>query len=683
MKKIYFLVLALSLFNALNAQIVNIPDPQFKKLLLSASYRLPIARDWNGNRTSVDTNDDGEIQESEAYRIGEIDVSCVDASCVKISSLEGISKFTRLQRLRCSNNQITTLDLSDLTNLYNLYCDNNKLTSLNLNGLKNMYSVDCSNNELVTLDVSTSPLLQGLDCSNNYELVSLFMKNGTKEILYPESFYETPKLQYICADEFEFKYVQDLLNYNAPHNKFQINSYCSFTPGGKFYTLEGASKFDEKADGCDISDSVYPNLNFSITDGTLKTNIVSNTFGDYSIAVTSGTHTITPILEKPSYFSISPISKTISFSSQTSPVVQDFCIAAKGIHNDLEILIIPIERARPGFNVRYKIIYKNKGTQTQSGSVKLTFNDAVLDLIAVNPLATTQTTNNLSWNFPNLRPFEIREITFTLKVNSPMETPAVNDGYLLVYNAAIIGSLTDETPKDNSVVLNQTVVNSFDPNDKTCLEGAIITPTLIGEYVHYMIRFENTGTYQAENIVVKDIIDLSKFDISTLIPTSSSHSFITKISEGNKVEFIFENINLPFDDANNDGYVAFKIKTKSNLRVGDSFTNEANIYFDYNFPILTNKATSKFQNTLGTSDFEFSNYFTLYPNPASDLLNIGTTQNIEIKALEIYDILGQVVIAIPNAQKVSNIDVSKLKTGNYFIKVKSDKGSSSMKFIKK
>ena len=70
------------------------------------------------------------------------------------------------------------------------------------------------------------------------------------------------------------------------------------------------------------------------------------------------------------------------------------------------------------------------------------------------------------------------------------------------------------------------------------------------------------------------MIDLSKFDISTLIPTDASHSYITKISEGNKVEFIFENINLPFEDANNDGYIAFKIKTKPTLVVGDSFENK-------------------------------------------------------------------------------------------------------------
>ena len=250
------------------------------------------------------------------------------------------------------------------------------------------------------------------------------------------------------------------------------------------------------------------------------------------------------------------------------------------------------------------------------------------------------------------------------------------------FNALITPVTGDEKPVDNSSALRQTIVGSLDPNDKTCLEGDIITPSLIGEYVHYLIRFENTGTYPAQNIVVKDMIDLSKFDISTLVPTSSSHSFVTKISEGNKVEFIFENVNLPFDDANNDGYIAFKIKTLPTLVTGDSFDNEANIYFDYNFPVQTNKATSTFKATLERSDFEFLNYFSVYPIPAHEVLNIAKTKEIEIQSISVYDILGQLVIALPNIKDASKIDVSNLRTGNYFLKIKSDKGSSSLKFIK-
>ena len=298
------------------------------------------------------------------------------------------------------------------------------------------------------------------------------------------------------------------------------------------------------------------------------------------------------------------------------------------------------------------------------------------------PNVNSQITDKLSWDYIDLLPFETREITVTLNVNSPMETPSVNIGDRLSFNALITPVSGDEKPVDNSFALRQSVVGSFDPNDKTCLEGDVLTPELIGESVHYLIRFENTGTYPAQNIVVKDLIDLTKFDISTLVPTKASHEYVTKITDGNKVEFIFENINLPFNDATNDGYIAFKIKTLPTLETGDFFANEANIYFDYNFPILTNKATSTFK-TLGTSDFEFGNYFSVFPNPVHDILNIGTKNTIEVKAIAIYDMLGQIVIAAPNVQNVSKVDVSKLSPGNYFLKLITDKGSSSLKFIKK
>jgi hypothetical protein len=108
---------------------------------------------------------------------------------------------------------------------------------------------------------------------------------------------------------------------------------------------------------------------------------------------------------------------------------------------------------------------------------------------------------------------------------------------------------------------------------------------MVGKYVHYKVRFENTGTANAQNIVVNDMIDADKFDVDSLIPLDGSHAFVTRI-KGNKVEFLFEGINLPFDDINNDGYLVFKIKAKPTLVLGDTFSSTASIYFDYNFPVV-------------------------------------------------------------------------------------------------
>jgi hypothetical protein len=369
----------------------------------------------------------------------------------------------------------------------------------------------------------------------------------------------------------------------------------------------------------------------------------------------------------------------VSFPATASPFVQNFCLAPNGIHNDLEVSLFPISPARPGFNASYKIVYKNKGTTTQSGHLEMTFDDNKSNFVTSFPLLSSQSNGFITWNYSNLLPLESREIVFVVQVNSPTQTPPINSGDYLGYRATVFPVVNDELPYDNNQDLKQIVVNSLDPNDKTCAEGPFVGPESVGKYVHYIIRFENTGTYPAENVVVKDLIDLSKFDITTLTPVSSSHPFVTRISANNNVEFIFENINLPFLDATNDGYVAFKIKTLPSLVLGDTFTNKANIYFDYNFPIITNLASTTIQ-ALATSDFDFKDYFSLYPNPTDSVLNIKTQKDIAISSTSIYNTIGQLVLISTGDR--NSIDVSSLKTGSYFIKIVSNIGTTSSKFIK-
>ncbi|HMI07363.1 MAG TPA: T9SS type A sorting domain-containing protein [Flavobacterium sp.] len=85
---------------------------------------------------------------------------------------------------------------------------------------------------------------------------------------------------------------------------------------------------------------------------------------------------------------------------------------------------------------------------------------------------------------------------------------------------------------------------------------------------------------------------------------------------------------------------------------------------------------------LGNETFRNFNEIELYPNPVSNDLNIQKKSNLEISSISIYNTLGQLVIAIPNAQQVSKVDVSSLTTGNYFIKINSDKGTTNAKFAK-
>ena len=690
MKHFYILCVILLTSFTLNAQIVDIPDYWFKNALVNTN-----CVDTTGNGLGdidVDTNNDGEIQVSEAEAVIELRLFGGN-----IISMQGIEAFINLQVLDCNSNLITSLDVSGLSNLDKLICWDNELTSLNVSGLTNLTRLDCAPNNLTTLDVSgltslvylwcydnnltmldVSDLknLTLLSCSNN-NLNTLFLKNGSQ--LSSLSFSNNPNIEYICADDFELDDVQTRVE-DYGYTNCVVNSYCSFVPGGEHFITEGQNILDFNTDGCDINDIVYSNLKFNINDGTINGTIISNTSGDYSIPVLAGTHTLTPVFENPDYFTSTPSSITVDFPTDTSPFIQDFCITPDGVHNDLEIVIIPLEIARPGFDTDYKLIYKNKGNTTLSDNIEFDYNEnnALMELVSSSPNAESNVDNILTWSYTNLLPFETREILITMNLNTPTDTPPLNGGDDLGFVANIFPITGDETTSDNNFQLKQTVVNSFDPNDKTCLEGETITPDQVGKFVHYMIRFENTGTASAVNIVVKDVIDLSKYDVTTLFPLDASHDFFTRIKDDNIVEFVFEDINLPFDDANNDGYVVFKIKTLDILELGDTFSNDAEIYFDYNFPIITNDELTTVA-VLSTEDFEFGNV-ELYPNPASNTLHIKANNNIT--SVEVYNLLGQQILSATPNTLTEEINMSSFNSAMYLVKVKIGEQTATYKFVK-
>lgn len=759
--KITFLFLGFAALT--NAQILNIPDANFKAKLLQANATNDIARDSNGTSIKIDINNNNEIDQSEALHVYTLQVHALPntPNTQKIADLTGINAFSNLKALTAFNNLISGTDLTALThleyvdftsnglssinlnglsNLKRIICANNNLTTLNISGMSNLEILNCGSNQITALDLSDKPKLQQLearfnnisaldvsglimvtdlvvndnpisvldvsaiskiqtlqtmntnltvlDVSNQTNLTTLmiggslnlqkvFMKNGSIETGL--NFINLPSLKYICVDEGQLSLMQAVANStDAGTVNCSVNTYCSFTPGGNYFMLQGNSRYDFEGNGCDNTDPVYPNLKVNVTSpgGFLNGTFITGQSGAYSIPVQQGNYTFTPVLQNPAYYTVDPTSISATFSS-ISPQIQNFCVVPNGIHYDLEVTLIPVNNAVPGFDAVYKAVYKNKGNQIQSGSVQIQFNDAALDFISSVPNVSAQVNNLLSWNFSNLQPFESREIVFNMNLNTPTETPPLNSGDILHFNTAIT-DFNDEVSSDNVAVLHQAVVNSFDPNDKICLEGAAISPDSVGKYVHYMIRFENTGTANAQNIVVKDIIDTSKFDIASLLPVSGSHAFKTKIFNGNHVEFIFENINLPFADAYNDGYVVFKIKTKPTLALGNTFANLANIYFDYNLPIVTNNFVTTIQNTLDTSEAEVKKDLMIYPNPVQDILVCTSDEKI-INAF-IYDVAGRMIRTVSfNDNKT---DIKDLQAGTYILKINMKSGSKTTKFIK-
>ena len=71
--------------------------------------------------------------------------------------------------------------------------------------------------------------------------------------------------------------------------------------------------------------------------------------------------------------------------------------------------------------------------------------------------------------------------------------------------------------------------------------------------------------------------------------------------------------------------------------------------------------------------------FKLYPNPVEDILMISTQDDTVIDRVVVYDIAGRKILEQNNV--VDNINISHLEAGNYFLKVFTNRGSRSEKFI--
>jgi len=113
MKTTILIILAIAFAFVSQAQIVNIPDANFKNALIN---HTPV----------IDLNTDGEIQVSEAEAFsGHINVSVQN-----ISDMTGIEAFIAITGLYCDVNQIPSLNLDNNTALEVLGCHDNQLTSL-------------------------------------------------------------------------------------------------------------------------------------------------------------------------------------------------------------------------------------------------------------------------------------------------------------------------------------------------------------------------------------------------------------------------------------------------------------------------------------------------------------------------------------------------------------------------
>ncbi|WP_417199387.1 T9SS type A sorting domain-containing protein [Bizionia sp.] len=84
--------------------------------------------------------------------------------------------------------------------------------------------------------------------------------------------------------------------------------------------------------------------------------------------------------------------------------------------------------------------------------------------------------------------------------------------------------------------------------------------------------------------------------------------------------------------------------------------------------------------TMTTDEFDSPNAFTYYPNPVSNVLNVKAQNNISNVA--VFNMLGQEVLRTAPNTVASEVDMSNLQTGAYFVKVTIGNATKTIRVIK-
>lgn len=230
----------------------------------------------------------------------------------------------------------------------------------------------------------------------------------------------------------------------------------------------------------------------------------------------------------------------------------------------------------------------NMGCPDQSGEIVIKL-DSLLSFVSSNPVPASVTSDSIVYNYSSL--YE-NGPHFIINMNVLTSQSAVT-GDLTHVDAYITPITGDANPLDNTKNYIFPVLASYDPNDKRvypvgdCDIGYVPNDQLMT----YTIRFQNTGTANAINVRLRDEID-PNLDPSTLRVVASSDNFYLDWVTPTTLDFKFDDIQLPPQsqgDFESMGYIVFEIEQTQGLPHGTAFTNQVDIYFDYNPPITTNQ----------------------------------------------------------------------------------------------
>jgi|GEM_PF-6905666 len=394
--------------------------------------------------------------------------------------------------------------------------------------------------------------------------------------------------------------------------------------------------------------------------------VFTDYLGQYTYYGNNGSITIKP--EKLQYYIAYPDSYNIQVNNVSLDTI-NFAYHTSTPVNDLEISIsnapFPL-----GYHGTLFTSIINRGTSPTPANVVLQY-DSSLTLLTSGAQIISQGNGTCTFNAGILYPMQETNFMTNFEIGA-----VPTDTLPFLFIATVNPVSNDSIPENNTDSLLVSAVSSFDPNDKTVEPAGFGLNNTIdtGQELTYTIRFQNTGTYKAFKVVLIDTLS-NKLDLSTFKYIASSAKCSFSISN-HILTVTFKDINLPFANENemeSHGYFKFSIKPITSIKYGDSITNKASIYFDFNEPIVTNETEVVFGEIILENAQPHNinnNSISIFPEPFSNSFTIHLSNSVNLPCnLQIFNSSGQLVLE----KKINGINelvrTSQIAAGTYTIRV--------------
>jgi uncharacterized repeat protein (TIGR01451 family) len=365
-----------------------------------------------------------------------------------------------------------------------------------------------------------------------------------------------------------------------------------------------------------------------------------------------------------------------SIKSWTMAFVNNAPLSSAGIYSG-----IGATTPRPGFGQTIFGLVQNQSILgTGPIDVEMTL-DPVMVYFNATPPPTNVVGNVITWtDMPSLAPGSYQSIQVDAQI--PATTPL---GTMIVHSLACSIDSVEVDTTNNTSTFTAPVVGSFDPNDKLVWPEALYDITT-DSILTYTIRFQNTGTDTAFTVVVTDTLP-ENVSVGSFEFLGASHPCTYEITAAGLLTFTFDNILLVDSNMNepmSHGLLSFRVRPDADITIGETISNSADIYFDFNTPVRTPPAvvTVGIPTGLATVTPE---PLRIYPVPVRDMLNIVLPAGVVARRVSITALNGHAVLNAPvNATPgLAQVAVRDLAQGSYVVTVDGSDGlRRSARFVK-